>query len=140
MARVDILTTVLSEEDPSEEWLASGLRAAHQLAGSLGTFGLAAASLLAREAETLLATFAGLTPDQKKRLHKVVHALNLQLADPQLKLPDLDNEAPNGSLLIYSIDAGWSEEFSATARGAGYSPLLSDDAREAFEGVALRYV
>jgi DNA-binding response OmpR family regulator len=125
--RVDILATVMAEAEPSDEYLEAGRRAAHQLAGSLGTFGLAAASLLAREAETLITSFATLTADQRKRLDKVVHALGLQIADPQLKLPDLDSEAPNGSLLIYSIDAEWSQEFSDVARIAGYLPLLTDD-------------
>lgn len=125
--RVDILATVMAEAEPSEEYLEAGRRAAHQLAGSLGTFGLAAASLLAREAETLITSFATLSADQRKRLDKVVHALGLQIADPQLKLPDLENEAPNGSLLIYSIDPEWSQQFSDVARLAGYLPLLSDD-------------
>jgi len=107
--RVEVLVTVASEETPSEEWLDAGRRAAHQLAGSLGTFGLATASLLARDAETLITQFATLSPDQRDRLDKVIHALQLQIADPQLKLPDLEHEAPKGSILIFSIDSEWAK-------------------------------
>ncbi len=125
--RVETLMTVCQEETPSEEWIDAGRRAAHQLAGSLGTFGLATASLLARDAERLVTQFAQLTDDQRLRLEKVVHALELQLADPQLKLPDLENEAPKGSMLIFSIDPEWSAQFAEAAKEAGYQPLLTDD-------------
>jgi DNA-binding response OmpR family regulator len=125
--RVDTLITVCQEEEPSEEWIDAGRRAAHQLAGSLGTFGLATASLLARDAERLVTQFAQLTDEQRLRLEKVVHALQLQLADPQLKLPDLENEAPKGSMLIFSIDADWAAQFAQAAKDAGYQPLLTDD-------------
>jgi len=125
--RVDTLITVCSEEQPSEEWIDAGRRAAHQLAGSLGTFGLATASLLARDAERLVTQFASLTDEQRLRLEKLVHALQLQLADPQLKLPDLEHEAPKGSMLIFSIDPEWSCQFAEAASQAGYRPLLTDD-------------
>ncbi|MBS2037229.1 response regulator [bacterium] len=125
--RVDVLITVCQEEQPSEEWVDAGRRAAHQLAGSLGTFGLASASLLAREAERLVTTFNQLSDEQRIRLEKCVHALQLQLADPQLKLPDLENEAPKGSMLIFSIDADWASQFAEAAKEAGYQPLLTDD-------------
>ncbi len=125
--RVDVLITVCQEEQPSEEWVDAGRRAAHQLAGSLGTFGLASASLLAREAERLVTTFNQLSDEQRIRLEKCVHALQLQLADPQLKLPDLENEAPKGSMLIFSIDAQWAAHFAEAAKAEGYQPLLTDD-------------
>ncbi|MBX3169955.1 MAG: response regulator [Candidatus Eremiobacteraeota bacterium] len=125
--RVDTLITVCQQESPGEEWIDAGRRAAHQLAGSLGTFGLATASLLARDAERLVTQFAQLTDEQRLRLEKVVHALQLQLADPQLKLPDLENEAPKGSMLIFSIDPEWSAHFAEAAKADGYQPLLTDD-------------
>ena len=125
--RVDTLITVCQEEAPSEEWIDAGRRAAHQLAGSLGTFGLATASLLARDAERLVTQFTSLSEEQRLRLETVVHALQLQLADPQLKLPDLEHEAPKGSMLIFSIDPEWSSQFAQAATEAGYRPLLTDD-------------
>ena len=137
--RVEVLATVCEDETPSEEWLDAGRRAAHQLAGSLGTFGLQTASLLARDAETLITTYASLSKDQKDRLARVVHALELQIADPQLKLPDLENEAPKGSMLIFSIDPEWSQSFSEVASEAGYQPLLTDDPAGARRVFALEH-
>lgn len=137
--RVEVLVTVSQDESPSEEWVDAGRRAAHQLAGSLGTFGLQTASLLARDAETLITSFATLTPDQRDRLAKVVHALELQIADPQLKLPDLESEAPKGTMLIFSIDPEWSQEFSGEASEAGYRPLLTDDPAGARRVFALEH-
>lgn len=137
--RVEVLNTVANDESPSEEWLDAGRRAAHQLAGSLGTFGLQTASLLARDAETLITGWANLTADQRDRLKKVVHALELQIADPQLKLPDLENEAPKGSMLIFSIDADWAQNFAIEAQEAGYRPLLTDDPAGARRVFALEH-
>ncbi len=125
--RVDILVGFLEQESPDETWLEGARRAAHQLAGSLGTFGLASASLLAREAESLVTAYPQVSAEQSQRLFRVIHALQLQVEDPQLKLPDLDREAPLGSLLIFSIDSEWSQRFSEAASEAGYHPLLTDD-------------
>ena len=125
--RVDILVGFLEQESPDETWLEGGRRAAHQLAGSLGTFGLASGSLLAREAEGLISAYPEVTAEQSQRLFRVVHALQLQVEDPQLKLPDLDREAPKGTLLVFSIDNEWAEQFSQAAAEAGYHPLLTDD-------------
>lgn len=125
--RAEILVNFCAEENPDEEWLEGARRAAHQLAGSMGTFGLHSASLLARDAENLIKGFAELTAEQKQRLQRVVHALELQVADPQLRLPDVENEAPKGSMLIFSIDQEWSESFAESAKQAGYQALITDD-------------
>jgi len=125
--RAEALAQFCEQENPDEDWLEAGRRAAHQLAGSLGTFGLQQASLLARDVENLITHFATLGEEQRARLERVVHALQLQIADPQLRLPDVDQEAPQGSLLIFSIDAEWSGQLAQEAREAGFSPLLTDD-------------
>jgi DNA-binding response OmpR family regulator/HPt (histidine-containing phosphotransfer) domain-containing protein len=125
--RVEVLVTVCAEEDPSEEWLEGACRAAHQLAGSLGTFGLHAASLLARDAERLFKQYPQLSPEQRVRLGHVISDLQLQVEDPQLKLPSLEEAAPKGSLLVFSIDPEWSEAFAKEAIQAGYRPLVTDD-------------
>ncbi len=125
--RVEVLITVSAEQHPSEDWLEGACRAAHQLAGSLGTFGLHAASLLARDAERLFKQFPKLTPEQRQRLSQVIVNLQLQIEDPQLKLPSLEEAAPKGSLLVFSIDGEWAEAFAKEAIQAGYRPLVTDD-------------
>ena len=47
--RAEALAQFCEQENPDEDWLEAGRRAAHQLAGSLGTFGLQQASLLASQ-------------------------------------------------------------------------------------------
>jgi DNA-binding response OmpR family regulator/HPt (histidine-containing phosphotransfer) domain-containing protein len=125
--RVGILSSVVNDEEPTEELLEVGRRAAHQLAGSLGTFGLTAASLLARDVETQLRDWATLAPHLVERVRNVVHALELQVADPQVRLPDVDKPAPLGSILVYTQDASWGEEFQKAASEAGYRVLMTDD-------------
>lgn len=125
--RVEVLLTVCAEAEPSEDWLEGACRAAHQLAGSLGTFGLHAASLLARDAERMLKQFHEMTQDQRARLGQVIVNLQLQVEDPQLKLPSLEEAAPKGSVLIFSVDGEWSEAFAKEAIQKGYRPLVTDD-------------
>lgn len=125
--RVAILTSVVNDEEPTEELLEVGRRSAHQLAGSLGTFGLTAASLLARDVETQLRDWATLAPHLVERVRNVVHALELQVADPQVRLPDVDKPAPRGSILVYTQDTTWGEEFQTAASAAGYRVLMTDD-------------
>lgn len=125
--RVQILAQVCHEEEPTEELLEVGRRAAHQLAGSLGTFGLTAASLLARDLENQLKDWATLAPHLVERARGLVHNLELQVADPQVRLPDASKPAPAGSILVYTQDAAWSEQFAAAAGEAGYRVLVTDD-------------
>lgn len=115
-----------ADPEAEEEIVEAARRAAHQLAGSLGTFGLSTASLLARDAETQLGHFP-LNDAQRERMETLIHAIELQLADPQLQLPDLESAAPLGSLLLFSNDAIWVDEFKHVAHPAGYRVLSTDD-------------
>lgn len=126
--RAETLVEVAQAADPPEDWLQTACRAAHQLAGSLGTFGLHSASLLARDAERLFGQFARLTPEQRARLQQVTRGLQLQVEDPQLTLPDFSEDAPRGSLLLVSLDPEWTGALAEAARIEGYRPLATDDA------------
>lgn len=96
--RVDILVGLLEQEVPDETWLEGARRVAHQLAGSLGTFGLDSASLLALEAETLITAYPQVTAEQRQRLFRVVRFTCAVSQRPRLVLPDalLCNEVTQG--------------------------------------------
>ncbi len=117
----------LGPAELSEEEQERVVRAAHQLAGTLGSFGLGMATLQAREAEELLKNAASLTADQVGRLAQLARALETQISDPSAKLPELGEEAPRGTLLIFSHDEHACDDLVEAARQEGWRPLLTGD-------------
>lgn len=117
----------LGPTELSDEELERVVRAAHQLAGTLGSFGLGGATLQAREAEELLKRAAELTPEQVARLGELARALETQIADPSVKLPELGDEAaPRGTLLIFA-DEHACEDLVEAAGQAGWRPISTAD-------------
>jgi CheY-like chemotaxis protein/HPt (histidine-containing phosphotransfer) domain-containing protein len=111
----------------SEENRDTARRAAHQLAGSLGTFGLGQATLLAREAEEILRQGLDVSAAQQSRFAHLATTLELLIADPSARLPDPEEQGAQGSLLIYSEDQSWSGEFTVAARAAGWRVVATAD-------------
>ena len=102
-------------------------RAAHQLAGSLGTFGLGQATLLAREAEDLLRRGSDVSDAQQHRFSQVVKALEVQLADPSARVSEPGAEAPEGVMLLYSSDDAWATQIAALATSEGWRAITTSD-------------
>jgi DNA-binding response OmpR family regulator len=102
-------------------------RAAHQLAGSLGTFGMGQATLLAREAEDLLKHGASITPAQQARFVQLARSLEVQIADPSARISEPVQEAPEGVLLVFSSDDSWSAQVVQLATSEGWRAITTSD-------------
>jgi|GEM_PF-3217153 len=80
--RVDVLetaATALSQGQLSEEQRAAAAKAAHTLAGTLGTFGLVEGTALAREAEPVFAADAPQDAGRAARVAAIAAALRAMI-------------------------------------------------------------
>lgn len=117
----------LGPTELSEEELERVVRAAHQLAGTMGSFGLGAATLHAREAEELLKNAESLTPEQVTRLAQLARALETQIADPTVKLPEPGEDGTQGTLLIFSPEEHACDDLVEAASQGGWRPVVTGD-------------
>jgi chemotaxis protein histidine kinase CheA len=80
--RVDVLETAaaaLAEGQLSEEQRAAAAKAAHTLAGTLGTFGLAEGTALARESEPVFAADAPQDASRAARVAEIAATLRTMI-------------------------------------------------------------
>jgi len=108
LRRVDVLdSTVLAllEGELGEQLRQEAAREAHKLAGSVGTFGFAHASRVARELEHLLDTPAPLDPSRVPRLSELVVDLRQELG-----------RSPAGAPAAFSRAAATGAPAAATSR------------------------
>lgn len=121
---VEAAVIALTGERLDDEQRAQAVREAHKLAGSLGTFGLAAASERSRELERLLGAPDALGPASVPRLSELVVAVrdDVRAVLPTTPAPDARPAAPEaGVLLIVEDDIPLAERLAADAarRGMG---------------------
>jgi diguanylate cyclase (GGDEF)-like protein len=109
---------------------------AHRLAGSVGTFGFAEGSRLAREVEHLLQPAATLGPAEALRLADLVSKLRHEL--DQAPADELPTAAPadEGHLLIVDDDPLLSERLVTEAAGRGLRATVTADVAAAREAIA----
>jgi DNA-binding response OmpR family regulator/HPt (histidine-containing phosphotransfer) domain-containing protein len=108
--RLDVLTRALkaAREDKLEDELQQQAhREAHKLAGSLGTFGLAKSSQIAKKIEEILATELPLKAEETSLLSQLVNTLHLEV-----ERESKNNQESQG------------EDFNTLDRNCGRSPLL----------------
>lgn len=103
-------------------------RAAHQLAGTLGTFGLVQATLLAREAESLLRVAHEASEAQQTRLRQITRTLEMQIADPSLQLPPAESTGDKGDVLFLTSKNETTDQWFEGVAAAGWTPLATADA------------
>jgi diguanylate cyclase (GGDEF)-like protein len=155
LARVDVLEAAalgLLEGRLDREGRREAEREAHKLAGSVGTFGFAEGSRLAREAETLLAGPAALGQAEALRLADLAVALRRELTAPPAPpatrqaesapspvpspvqteaaaVPRPEAEAP--MLLIVDGDRDTAERLAMEASARGMRPCVAHAADDA---------
>jgi diguanylate cyclase (GGDEF)-like protein len=125
--------------------LESGLRReaereAHKLAGSVGTFGFAHGSELAREIELLLGGADAISESQTLRLSELTVALREELERPIAPAPPAPRPAEARSLLlIVDEDREFTERVAMEAEGRGLKVRVAErmsDVRAALAGPA----
>ena len=149
-ARVDSVENAalaVLEGGLSDETRRHAEREAHKLAGSVGTFGFADASRLAREVETILAGSAPLGQGDALRLTDLAVALRRELAKPPV-LPaaapapaaasssasEASDPAAAGDLpllLVVDDDAELAERIAMEASGRGMRARVASDVARA---------
>lgn len=110
--RLAVLTMAINaaQEDKLERELQQQAhREAHKLAGSLGTFGLANSSKIAKKIEEILVTELPLKAEETSQLFQLVNTLHLEV----------DRESKNNQ---QQLSQG--EDFNILDRNQGRSPLL----------------
>jgi diguanylate cyclase (GGDEF)-like protein len=139
LARVDVLEGAamgLLEGRLDREQRREAEREAHKLAGSVGTFGFAEASRLARDAETLL---SGPTPPGQTdalRLADLAVALRRELSAPPSS-PAHPAPAPPSAPAEWSPFGGAERAAPRAAEGEGPVLLIVDPDRETAERLAM---
>ena len=128
----DIGLTALSEQDRE-----IAQRAAHQLAGTLGTFSLVQATLLAREAESILRNASAATPAQQARLRLLAHALEIQIADPSVTMSPPEESGDKGIVLILAPRNEDTEVWVKAISEVGWQALATRDVSGARKLLAL---
>lgn len=126
---------LLTGELDSEQRLAA-LREAHKLAGSVGTFGFAEASRLARSIELLLEGTEPLTEADSLRLADWVVALRIHLEGPASVLATAGTESPR--LLLVTAEHDLAERLTMEAAGRGFVIEEHADSATAAQAIAAR--
>ena len=126
--RLGILTRALNaarEDKLEEELQQQAHREAHKLAGSLGTFGLANSSKIAKKIEEFLATELPLKAEETSQLSQLVNSLHLEVERESKKNQQEEsqgedfnnnNPAPSPLFLIVSPDSKLSQELIEKAK------------------------
>ncbi|MBW4556013.1 MAG: response regulator [Trichormus sp. ATA11-4-KO1] len=102
--QVKVLEQAAVVANNTEEWrkrLAPAIKEAHTLAGSLGTFGLAEGSKLARKIEQLLKSDQPLTPNEIANLQNWVKLLHQEITNKQEETVT----SPKSALVVDRVDA-----------------------------------
>lgn len=123
--RVDVLddaAVALLEGSLDDAGRRAAEREAHKLAGSVGTFGFAEASRLAREAELMLEGTRPLPPAEVLRLTELAVAIRRELERPQGSAPAAAAAEPADDrplMLIVSHDEDFAGRVAMEAQGRG---------------------
>ena len=105
--------------DFDEERRRTAQREAHKLAGSVGTFGFAEGSALARNIELLLNDSRALDAEGVSRYHDLVSQLRAELEAPDHGGPDGATSGPPESILIVDVEPDLGRELQAVAIAHG---------------------
>jgi diguanylate cyclase (GGDEF)-like protein len=127
VAVIEQATAALLQDHLNEALRERAFHEAHRLAGSVGTFGFAEGSRLAREAEHLLQRPDALGPAEALRLADLVSKLRRELDQtPADELP-VTAPADEGHLLIVDDDALLAERLVAESAGRGLRATVAAD-------------
>lgn len=111
-------------------------REAHKLAGSVGTFGFAQGSILAREIELLLAGETPLGQAQTLRLSELAVSLRRELEMPPVQNDASVEQVNEGNvLLVVDSDRDRSERIIAEAAARGFRAVSAQSAHDAREAM-----
>ena len=127
LATLEVAVTSMASDELDEVLRAEAERAAHKLAGSLGTFGFPRGSELALELEGVFATEGGPAAEEMPRLAEIVLDLQAQLqpglaTDGQPPAGE-GRPAPEGlAVLFVSPDPELKDRLTVAALGHGLRP------------------
>ncbi len=129
---VDAAALGLLEGSLDEEGRRNAEREAHKLAGSVGTFGFAEGSRLAREAEMMLQGSATLGQTEALRLSELAVALRRELSgSPASPPPVPEHREGAATLLVVDDDPELAERIAMEASGRGLRPSIARGPAEA---------
>lgn len=132
--RVDVLdaaAVALLEGSLDDAGRRAAEREAHKLAGSVGTFGFAEASRLAREAELMLEGTRPLAPAEVLRLSELAVSLRRELERPQgatAAAPAAEPADDRPLMLIVSRDEDFAGRVAMEAQGRGLAARAATEA------------
>jgi DNA-binding response OmpR family regulator len=131
--------TVLLAGNLNEELQEQALQEAHKLAGSMGSFGYAEGSRLARKIEHLLLANSSLSPDQISDFSQLVTALQQELTKPAVT-STAQSISMNQTyrLLVIDDDATLTEQLQAEADSWGIRMKVAPNLATARSRLALR--
>jgi diguanylate cyclase (GGDEF)-like protein len=141
---VEAAEVLLSGELP-EEMQQQAKQQAHKLAGSLGTYGLAAGSELAKQIETILESERSSVNAQKHRLYSLTSSLQqlVEATDSQslqqktvapleaIKISAKDKSPSLPLLLVVDSDRSWAEQLVIEAKIWGWQSAIAADPQAA---------
>lgn len=130
--RIEVATLALLEGHLEAETKRAAERDAHKLAGSLGTFGFAQGSKVAREIEYVLQGPSDLDQQDALRLSELVIALRDSLVERGERTvswpPPAEDESPTGpTVLLVDADADLSQRLSMELAGRGFNGVVAAD-------------
>ncbi len=134
---VEQAAAALLEDNLDTELRRQAEREAHKLAGSVGTFGFAIGSRLAREAEQMLRVGATLGPTQARRLMDIVTDLRRALEQPPAdRTPRPAQATSQPLLLIIDSDTELAERLVLEATDRGMRTEVVNSPQQARELIA----
>ncbi|NHC35821.1 response regulator [Scytonema millei] len=119
VATIEQAIALLQQRSLDEQLRHQAEQEAHKLAGSLGMYGFALGSRLARQIENLLQAGVSIAPEQARQLSELVAALHRELQRSTVQTPELQSIDESPWLLIVEPDRSLSEGLvmEATSRG-----------------------
>lgn len=136
LARVDVLddaVIAVLEERLDRDGARTAAREAHKLAGSLGSFGIAEGSRVARELEHALEVPEGIDLKDALRISELVVALRRLIEDGPPATPEQAEETQTGParVLVVCADAEYANSLLLEATASGFEPVVTGDYEEA---------
>jgi len=127
VATIEQAIALLPQRSLDEQLRSSAEQEAHKLAGSLGMYGFALGSRLARQIENLLQAGVLVTPKRSRQLSELVAALQRELQRSPVQTPELLSIDESPWLLIVEPDRSLSEGLVVEAASRGMRGEIATD-------------
>lgn len=127
VATIEQAIALLPRQALDEQLRSAAEQEAHKLAGSLGMYGFAWGSRLARQIENLLQAGVSVTPERSRQLSELVAALQRELQRPTAQNPELRSVDASPWLLIVEPDRSLSEGLVMEAASRGMRGEIATD-------------